>query len=191
TIEGMAARVLTETRYDTFALAGLSMGGIVAMEIVRQAPERVERLALLDTNHLPDTPERRDGRAQQIEWVKVGKLTSVMRDLKPFYVAPAHRGDPVLDAIFMGMAETLGPDVFIRQTRALMARGDASDVLRGYRGKTLLLCGEFDEPCPPSRHAEMAELLDRCDLIVVEGAGHVTTLEAPDAVTRALQNWLQ
>ncbi len=113
-----------------------------------------------------------------------------MRDLKPFYVAPAHRGDPELDATFMGMAEKLGPEVFIRQTTALMTRTGSADILSSYDGKTLVLCGEQDEPCPPERHRQIAKLLPNAKLVVVPNAGHVTTLEAPDAVNTALSDWL-
>ncbi len=190
TITGMAQRVLQDAPFQRFALVGLSMGGIVAMEMLRIAPERVTRLALLDTNHLPDTEERKAARQAQIERVEDGSLQDVMRDLKPFYVALAHRGDPVLDATFMGMAERLGPDVFVRQTTALMTRTGSADVLPTYDGKSLVLCGEHDEPCPPERHRQIAGLLPDARLVIVPDAGHVTTLEAPEAVNAALADWL-
>ncbi len=96
----------------------------------------------------------------------------------------------MLDATFMGMAERLGPGVFVRQTTALMNRTGSADILPSYTGRTLVLCGEEDEPCPPERHRQITELLPDATLVVVPGAGHVTTLEAPDAVNDALANWL-
>lgn len=191
-IEGMAAKTLQTTEFETFALAGLSLGGIVAMEIVRQAPHRVERLALMDTNHLPDQPDRIAQRTRQIERVSRGELLQVMRDeLKPFYVAPQHMNDPGLNSIFLDMATSLGPEVFERQATALMARHGAEDVLSIYEGETLILCGEHDLPCPPSRHQEMHDIVSNSELVIVPDAGHVTTLENPNAVNSALDKWLR
>lgn len=190
-IEEMAAQVIQNTSFERFALAGLSLGGIVAMEIVRQAAHRVERLALLDTNHLPDQPDRVEQRQRHINRVNSGELEQVMRDeLKPFYVAPQHMGDPKLNSIFLDMATSLGAGVFVRQAKALMSRGGAEDVLSSYKGKTLVLCGEHDLPCPPTRHVAMHNLMSQSELVIVADAGHVTTLENPEAVNAALQNWL-
>ena len=190
-IESMAQQVLQTTAFETFALAGLSLGGIVAMEVVRQAPHRVERLALLDTNHLPDQPDRIQQRQRQIERVTNGELVQVMRDeLKPFYVAPQHMDDPRLNSIFLDMATSLGPNVFERQARALIARHGSEDILSAYEGETLVLCGEHDLPCPPSRHEAMHEILANSELVIVQDAGHVTTLENPMAVNSALRKWL-
>ncbi len=190
-IEDMAEQVLQTTAFKTFALAGLSLGGIVAMEIVRQASHRVERLALLDTNHLPDQLERIEQRKRQIERVKCGELVQVMRDeLKPFYVVPQHMGDPRLNLIFLEMATALGSDAFERQAKALMVRNDAEDVLSVYEGETLILCGEDDLPCPLSRHEAMHDIMANSELVIVPDAGHVTTLENPTVVNSALQSWL-
>jgi len=191
TMEALAAAVLEEAPFPRFALAGLSMGGIVAMSVLAQAPARVMRLALLDTNHLAETPERRALRQPQIDRAKAGQLRAVLVDeMKPNYLGPAHRSDQALLDRVLAMGMGLGPAVFERQSLALRDRPDSSGALEGYERPTLLLCGEHDVLCPPSRHAAMASLLQNADLVVVAGAGHLTTLEAPMEVTAALRRWL-
>ena len=173
-----------------FALAGLSMGGIVAMEILRRAPDRVTRIALMDTNPLAETPIVAANREPQIVKVRSGRLLEVMRDeMKPNYLAPGpHRGD-VLDLV-MDMAEALGPEVFIRQSRALQRRRDQQAVLRKCRVPTLILCGEHDQLCPVKRHTFMAELIPYAELVVLADAGHLPTLEQPAETTAALRKWM-
>lgn len=173
-----------------FALAGLSMGGIVAMEILRRAPERVLRVALMDTNCLAETPQVAANREPQIVKVKSGKLTEVMRDeLKPNYLAPGPRRPAVLQTV-MDMAHTLGPDVFVRQSRALQRRRDQQGTLRRIHQPTLVLCGAHDALCPVKRHSFMAELIPHARLVVLDDAGHLPTLETPDETNDALWEWL-
>ncbi len=184
------ARDVLETAPPTFALAGLSMGGIVAMEMLRQAPGRIERLALLDTNPLAEAPDMRARRAPQIDAVQAGHLHRVMRDeMKPNYLGPTRDRDAIL-ALCMEMATDLGPEVFVRQSRALRDRPDQSDTLRAFTGPTLLLCGRQDRLCPVERHQLMQGLMPHAKLEIVEAAGHLTPLEAPAAVTAALEGWL-
>lgn len=186
---GLAADILSWAP-DRFALAGLSMGGIVAMEILRQAPERVERLALLDTNPLAETPEVRARREPQIEKVRAGQLRAVMRDeMKPNYLTDGPNRGAILD-LCMAMAESLGPDVFIRQSRALQTRPDQQNTLRAFPGPALVLCGREDALCPVHRHELMADLLQNATLKIVEDAGHLPTLEQPGDTTAALVRWL-
>lgn len=173
-----------------FALAGLSMGGIVAMEILRRAPERVTRIALMDTNPLAETPQVAANREPQIIKVKAGKLTEVMRDeLKPNYLAPGPRRVEVLNTV-MEMAQALGPEVFVRQSRALQRRSDQQATLRRIRQPALVLCGAHDALCPVKRHQFMAELIPHAELRVIEDAGHLPTLETPEDTTAALTDWL-
>ncbi|MEP5729136.1 MAG: alpha/beta fold hydrolase [Sulfitobacter sp.] len=174
-----------------FALAGLSMGGIVAMEILRRAPDRVTRIALMDTNPLAETPVIAANREPQIVKVRSGRLLEVVRDeMKPNYLAPGPQRADVLDLV-MDMAEVLGPEVFIRQSRALQRRRDQQPVLRKCRAPALVLCGEHDQLCPVKRHTFMAELIPYAELVVLENAGHLPTLEQPAATTDALRKWMQ
>lgn len=174
-----------------FALAGLSLGGIVAMEILRRAPDRVSRLALMDTNPLAETPVVAANREPQIVKVRSGRMLDVMRDeMKPNYLAPGPQRADVL-ALVMDMAEVLGPDVFIRQSRALQRRRDQQVTLRKCSVPTLVLCGAHDALCPVKRHAFMAELIPGAQLRVIEDAGHLPTLEAPAQTTAAMREWMQ
>ncbi len=173
-----------------FALAGLSMGGIVAMEIMATAPERVERLALLDTNPRAELPEMQARRAPQMARVAAGELREVMRDeMKPNYLADGPGRQAVLD-LCMDMALDLGPDVFARQSLALRDRPDRQETLRGVRVPTLILCGREDRLCPVERHELMHVLIPDSKLEIVEGAGHLPVLENPAATNTALARWL-
>ncbi|MEM6639541.1 MAG: alpha/beta hydrolase [Pseudomonadota bacterium] len=190
TIEALAEHVLEEAPLR-FALAGLSMGGIVAFELWRQAPDRITHLALMDTNPHPDAPERRTQRWRQVEEVLKGNLRDVAVDsLKPFYLAEQNREDDDLLGVILSMAMDLGPQVFERQSRALSARPDSVPILETITCPTLVLCGREDRLCPLDYHALMAERVPRATLCVVEGSGHLPTLEQPDAVTAAMRSWL-
>ena len=189
-MEALAAGVLAEAP-PRFALAGLSMGGIVAMEVLRQAPERVERLALLDTNPRAETPEAQTRRTPQIEAARAGRLREVMRDeMKPNYLAPGPRRQEVLD-LCMDMAMDLGPEVFVRQSLALRDRPDQQETLRAARLPALILCGAADALCPLERHELMHALIAGSILTVIEGAGHLPTLEKPEETNAALIRWLE
>lgn len=188
-IEEIASGLLSHLP-QKFALAGLSMGGIVAMELLRRAPERVTRVALMDTNCLAEIPQVAADREPQIVKVKSGKLTEVMRDeLKPHYLAPGPNRPAVLQTV-MDMAHTLGPEVFVRQSRALQRRRDQQSTLRKIRQPALVLCGAHDALCPIKRHTFMAELIPHARLVVLEDAGHLPTLETPDDTNDALWEWL-
>ena len=188
-VEDLAADILAWAP-PVFSLAGLSMGGIVAMEVLRQAPGRVQRLALLDTNPLAEADEIRARRGPQIEAVKAGRLESVMRDeMKPNYLAAGEGRAAILD-LCMEMALGLGSEVFVRQSRALMGRPDQTAVLKACHLPALILCGREDALCPLERHELMAGLILGSRLTVIEGAGHLPTLEQPDAVTVEFRRWL-
>ncbi|MEM6305189.1 MAG: alpha/beta fold hydrolase [Pseudomonadota bacterium] len=189
-IEEIASNLLDQLP-KRFALAGLSMGGIVAMEILRRAPDRITRIALLDTNPLAETPAAAANREPQIVKVRSGRLAEVMRDeMKPNYLAPGPFRNDVL-ALVMDMAETLGPEVFIRQSRALQRRRDQQAVLRKCKVPALVLCGAHDQLCPVKRHEFMSELIPYARLVVLEHAGHLPTLEQPAETTQALRDWMK
>ncbi|WP_299045431.1 alpha/beta fold hydrolase [uncultured Tateyamaria sp.] len=189
-IEEIASGLLDELP-QRFALAGLSMGGIVAMEILRRAPDRITRLALMDTNPLAETPQVAAAREPQIVKARTGRMAEVMRDeMKPNYLAPGPYRNEILDLV-MDMADALGPDVFVRQSRALQRRRDQQGTLRKCKVPTLVLCGAHDELCPVKRHTFMAELIPGAELKVVEDAGHLPTLESPAETTQALRDWLK
>ena len=189
-VGAMAAEILNNAP-PRFALAGLSMGGIVAMEVLRQAPDRVERLALLDTNPLAEASEVKARRAPQMAAVREGRLRQVMRDeMKPNYLADGPRQGAILD-LCMAMATDLGPDVFLRQSQALMDRIDQRATLSAYTGKTLVLCGRADSLCPVERHQLMHDLLPDSVLTIIEDSGHLPTLEQPQETTAALIRWLE
>lgn len=174
-----------------FALAGLSMGGILAMEILAQAEDRVERLALLDTNPRAETPEVQARRPSQIARAQAGELDAVMRDeMKPNYLANGARNSEILD-LCLTMAMALGPNVFANQSLALKNRRDHQDTLRRYARPALVLCGREDKLCPVERHELMHSLLPNSTLTIIEGAGHLPTLEKPTETTAALLRWLE
>lgn len=173
-----------------FALAGLSMGGIVAMAVLAAAPERVERLALLDTNPRAELPEVRARRAGQIARARSGDLAGLMREeVMPHYLAPGARRDDILD-LCLEMALGLGPEVFARQSAALRDRPDRQEVLAAYDGPALVLTGAHDRLCPMDRHDLMHRLLRNARLAVLDGAGHLPPLEAPEETAAHLRRWL-
>jgi pimeloyl-ACP methyl ester carboxylesterase len=190
TIEAIAADVLAHAP-PTFALGGLSMGGIVAMEIIAQAPDRVTHLALMDTNCEAESDRVKAMRAPQIAKAQAGQLASVMRDeMKPNYLAGGPNRADVLD-LCMEMALDLGPDVFVRQSRALQSRSDQKMALARWRKPTLVLTGEDDRLCPLHRHELMVDLMPQAQLEVLKGAGHLPPLEQPNATNHAIRAWLE
>ncbi|MDA9772336.1 alpha/beta hydrolase [Amylibacter sp.] len=190
TISELASDVLNNAP-PVFALAGLSMGGIVAMEIVSQAPERVERLALLDTNPLAELPDVLKRRGPQIDAIKNGQLKEIIRDeMKPNYLFDGVRKTEILK-LCMDMALDIGPDTFIRQSIALRDRVDQKNTLGSYKRPALVLCGRHDVLCPLERHELMHTLLENSKLEIIEDAGHLPTLEQPKITTMALASWLE
>jgi pimeloyl-ACP methyl ester carboxylesterase len=190
TMAALARDVLRDAP-PRFALAGLSMGGIVAMEVLAQAPDRVERVALLDTNPRAELPEVQARREPQIARALQGSLAKVMRDeMKPNYLAEGPDQKAILD-LCLDMALSLGPEVFARQSRALRDRQDRQAALAGFKGPALVLMGAQDRLCPRDRHDLMHELLPQSELVVIDAAGHLPTLERPNETTTALRRWLE
>ena len=189
TVSDMAARILSNLS-GNFALGGLSMGGIVAMEMLRQAPQRITHLALMDTTPLADAPANHEVRTRQIADVHAGHLETVMRDeLKPAYLVDSPRKYAIFDTC-MAMAKDLGADIFEAQSLALRDRADLKASLAKAPEKTLILHGAQDRLCPPERHHLMHRLAPHATLVAIDNAGHLPTLESPFATTQAIQNWL-
>jgi len=185
------ASALLDVLPAKFALAGLSMGGIVAMELLRRAPERITRIALMDTNPLAETPQSAAAYEPMIIGARAGRLDEVMRGfMKPDFLAPGPQRLTVLNKLFE-MAQDLGPEVLVRQVRALQRRRDQQVALRRCKVPALVMCGAHDTLTPLKRHAFMAELIPYARLEVIEDAGHLPTLEAPEAVTAVLRTWLK
>jgi len=161
------------------------------MEVLRQAPDRVAKVALMDTNPKAEHPAVAANREPQIAKVQAGDLAIVMRDeMKPNYLSDGPNRAAILD-ICMDMAHDLGPTVFINQSRALQTRSDQQDTLRAASCPALVLCGRDDTLCPVHRHTLMHELMPHSDLQIIENAGHLPTLEQPETTTQALRRWLE
>lgn len=189
-IGAMAARVLAEAPAERFSLAGHSMGGYVALEIVRRAPERVERLALLDTQARPDTTEAIERRKALNELAENGRFDEVSERLIPVAFDSVNVVDPRLHELYREMAKAVGADAFLRQQRAIMDRIDSRPMLSTICCPTLVLCGMHDLLTPLDRHEEMSLEIPGAKLVVVPAAGHFSPIERPYEVGFALDNWL-
>ncbi|AZV78806.1 alpha/beta hydrolase [Parasedimentitalea marina] len=188
-IEDIALHLLHQLP-QRFALAGLAMGGNVAMEILRRAPERVSRLCLMSTSPLSDTPAQAANREPMIIGARTGRMEDVLRqNMMPEYLAPGPQRIEILNQVHqMGME--LGEALFVSQTRALQRRRDQQGTMRKCKVPTLILCGEYDQLTPVKRHEFLAELIPDATLEIVTAAGHLPTLERPDVVNRVLAEWL-
>ncbi|CAK0775130.1 Alpha/beta hydrolase [Azospirillaceae bacterium] len=188
-VGALAALVLAQAP-ETFALAGLSMGGYVAMEIMRRAPERVAKLALLNTTARPDSPEQLERRRGLIELARTGKFRGVTPRLLPLLIHPDRQKDEVLTLSVMSMAERVGQEAFTRQQTAIMGRPDSRPTLGSIRCPTLVLGGRQDALTPPEIVAEIAAGIPGARHVVIEDCGHLATVEQPQAVTAFMRDWL-
>jgi pimeloyl-ACP methyl ester carboxylesterase len=188
-IDAVARRIL-DNAPPRFSLAGLSMGGYIAFAMMRQAPERIARLALLDTAARADTPEQTATRQTQIAMTQAGRYAEIPDLSMPRYVHPNRQNDAVLTATVRRMAEETGSEAFMRQLKAIMSRPDSRPALPGIRCPTLVLVGDADVATPPELSQEMAAAIPGATLVVVPDCAHLSTLEQPDAVNAALTDWL-
>lgn len=185
------ARLVLDQLPARFALAGHGLGGMVAMEMVRRAPDRVTRLCLMDTNPLAETPAVAASREPMIVAARAGNLDEVLREsIRPDHCAPGPAHVEVLNRVFE-MGQDLGEEVFVAQSRAMQRRGDQQGTLRRCKLPTMVICGEHDTLTPVKRHQFMSELMPNAQLRIIEGAGHLPMLEQPGAVNVALRDWLE
>jgi pimeloyl-ACP methyl ester carboxylesterase len=189
TIAGMAQRLLAQAPRE-FALAGLSMGGYVAQEVMRQAPDRVSRLALLDTSARPDSDEQKARRRGLIALSTQGKFKGVTPRLLPLLIHPDRLDDTLLVGRITAMAEDVGQAGFVRQQTAIMGRIDGRPTLRDIRCPTVVLGGAEDAITPPEVMAEIADLVPGATYHLLPNCGHLSTMEEPEAVTDLLAAWL-
>jgi pimeloyl-ACP methyl ester carboxylesterase len=188
-MDAIAARILTHAP-PRFALAGLSMGGYIALTIVRQAPARVSKLALLDTSARPETPEQSERRKPQIALAQGGRFAEVPALQFPVFVHRNRQHDEALKRRVRVMAEETGAEAFLRQQKAIMTRPDMRPLLASIACPTLVLVGDGDELTPPPLSEEIAAGIAGSRLVVVADCGHLSTMERPDAVTGALVEWM-
>lgn len=189
TIFGMAEGVLAMAP-EKFALAGLSMGGYVSLEIMRRAPERVTKLALLDTSARSDTEEQSRRRHHFIQLTREGGFDEVISTLLSLFVHPDRMQDEQLCNNIKEMNRRVGPEIFMRHQAAIMGRPDSRNDLSKIKCPTLILCGRQDALTPLEVHEEMSSTIPKARLAIIEDCGHMTTMERPHAVTALLRDWL-
>ena len=184
------ARRILAAAPPRFALAGLSLGGYIALEIMRLAPERVVKLAILDSRVGAEIPAQTETRLPLIELAKTGRFAEIPERLFPVFVHHDRLGDAALKGIVRTMAEETGADAFLRETQAIMTRADARPVLATISCPTLVLVGDNDVLTPPKLAEEIAAGIRGSRLVVIPDCGHLSTLERPEAVNRALAAWM-
>lgn len=187
---GAIADVILGAAPENFALAGLSFGGYVALEIIRKASHRVARLALLDTSARPDTAAQRSRRGNTIEMARTGRFLGISDRLMPLFIHPERLTDQDLVAAVKKMALDVGRDGFLRQQTAILSRRDSRRALREIDCPTLVLVGQQDAATPPELSEEIAAGIADARLVVVEDCGHLSTMERPEQVNTAMRQWL-
>ena len=189
TIENISFEIL---RYlpPKFTLIGLSMGGILAMEIIKKVPERVMKIVLMDTNYKSETVEIKSRRLPQIQLVNEGLLEDVMcQQIKNNYLRTDKQNQEIFD-LCLSMATDLGKEIFINQSNALATRKDYKSTLKNIKVPSLIICGEHDRICPIKVHLEMESLIENSTLEIIPDAAHLPTLEQPAYLNKILGKWL-
>jgi pimeloyl-ACP methyl ester carboxylesterase len=194
TLEGTTMAEIASAILDSappkFALAGISMGGYIAFEIMRLAPERVLKLALLDTSPLPDTPEQTSQRRAFISLAQTGDYEALLSQAMPTMFHPEHQDDPGLCATSVRMGLIVGVEGLIRQEEAVLTRVDSRPVLASIKVPTLVLVGDKDPLTPPSLAKDMSIAIPGARLVIIPECGHSSTTEQPEAVNQALIEWI-
>jgi pimeloyl-ACP methyl ester carboxylesterase len=186
----IARRILAEAP-PRFALAGHSMGGYIAFEILRQAPERVAKLALINTQARSDTPEASERRRGTMARAKAGEFGAVLDELFPNFVHPSRREDAALRKLVHDMGADVGVDGFLRQQMAVIGRVDSRPSLAWIKCPTLVLTGDSDNTIPNSLSKEMADGIHGAKLVILDHCGHLPQPEQPQATASALVEWLK
>jgi pimeloyl-ACP methyl ester carboxylesterase len=186
----IARRILAEAP-PRFALAGHSMGGYIAFEIVRQAPERVAKLALVNTQARADTPEATARRRSLIARARSGEYHAILDELFPGFVHPSRHGNAELRQLIHDMGDDIGVDGFICQQTAIMGRADSRPTLAAIRCPTLVLTGDEDNTIPNLLSREMADGIPGAKLTILANCGHMPQPEQPQATSEALTEWLR
>jgi pimeloyl-ACP methyl ester carboxylesterase len=189
TLSGLAHAVLARAP-ERFLLAGLSLGGYVAQEILRQAPERVAKLALVNTNARPDTPEQAETRRRAMEVASSRGLDPILDAMIPKLIAPSRVGDAELTGAVRAMGQRVGVENYLRQQAAILSRPDGRPSLPAIRCPTLVIGGREDGGSPPPVQEEMANAIPGARLVLIEECGHLSPLERPHAVTALLREWV-
>lgn len=188
-IEAMATLALNQAPAGAFMLVGMSMGGYVAFEMMRQQAQRILGLALISTSARPDMPETIEARRAQMRLAGYD-LDIVIEQLLPKLVHPDRVTDMSSAGVMRHMAEEMGAEVFKRQEEAIISRPDSRPMLGDISCPTLVLCGREDQVTPPEVHTEIAEAIPGARLAIIENCGHLAPLEQPKQVTRELRSWL-
>jgi pimeloyl-ACP methyl ester carboxylesterase len=187
---GKIAEAIVAEAPSRFALAGLSMGGYIALEICRRFGGQVDRLALIDTSARADTPEQTNRRESLIALCREGKFENVTEILYPFLVHSSRLTDFILKREVIDMAGRVGPDMFIRQQRAIIGRMDQVPTLSTIDCPTVVVCGEHDSITPLECSEEMASTINKAELVTIRHCGHMSTMEKPERVSRIMLHWL-
>jgi pimeloyl-ACP methyl ester carboxylesterase len=188
-IGAMAAHVLANMP-DRFLLAGHSMGGRVALEVYRQAPERVQKLALLDTGFGPAAADEAEKRGVLVRKALTNGIDAIAETWACPMIAPCNLADEELLDSILNMVGRMSGEIYAGQTRALLTRPDATPVLPGIHCPTLVLCGKQDTWSPPERHERMAASIPGSTLRLIDDCGHMSTMEQPDEVLASLEEWI-
>jgi pimeloyl-ACP methyl ester carboxylesterase len=189
-IKSVARRILDHAP-PQFALAGLSFGGYIAFQIMRHAAGRVVKLALLDTSARPDTPEQIEARKKQIDLARSGRFGELVDFAIQRYLHRDRWNDPNMTGLVRQMVEETGPGTFVRQMQAVISRPDSRPLLGSIRCPTVVLVGDGDIAAPPDLSKEIADGIPGSRYVVVTNCGHLSTVERPEAVNKALAQWLE
>ena len=188
-LEQVARNIIDQFK-ESFSIIGLSYGGIIAFEILRQAPEKVNKLILLNTTHKPPAVKTQEKMNRFLTMAKNGSFKSITADhLKDAMIHPGHAKQSELRKLVMKMATNVGPESFENQVKAQLDRPDSTLLLKEIKCPTLLIAGKEDNVCPPELHEEMCQLIPNATLKILENCGHLSTIEQPDEVNQIIKDW--